>query len=61
MYDHAEDWSFEWDDGNESELAKHGIRPHEAEEIFLNVPRWRRDKKSSQMSVASCFNTIDKR
>jgi hypothetical protein len=40
VYDQAESWSFEWD-------ARHGIRPHEAEEIFLNGPRWRRDKNSA--------------
>ena len=46
-YDQVEEWSFEWDEGNESELAGHHIEPYEAEEIFLNGPVWRRDKKDA--------------
>ena len=29
---HAE--AFEWDDGNESELAAHGVTPVEVEDMF---------------------------
>jgi hypothetical protein len=35
---------FEWDEANESELAAHQIRPWEVEEVFLNSPRWSRNK-----------------
>jgi uncharacterized protein len=31
---------FEWDEHNEDHLAKHGIMPWEAEEVFLNDPVW---------------------
>jgi len=37
---------FEWDDGNERELAAHGIAPWEVEEVFLNGSAWGRNKKA---------------
>jgi uncharacterized DUF497 family protein len=39
----AED--FDWDEGNEAELARHGVTQAEAEEAFLNTPVWYRNKK----------------
>jgi uncharacterized DUF497 family protein len=36
---------FEWDDGNESELARHQITFWEVEEVFLNNPIWAPNKK----------------
>jgi hypothetical protein len=36
---------FEWNDGNESELWGHRIEPWEVEEVFLNDPVWRRNKR----------------
>ena len=51
LYDQLEDWSFEWDDGNERELAAHGIRPQEAKEVFLNGPTWRRDKTTRRATT----------
>jgi uncharacterized DUF497 family protein len=35
---HAE--AFEWDDGNESELAAHGVTPVEVEDMFAEGPVW---------------------
>ena len=35
---HAE--AIEWDEGNESELAAHGIRPAEVDELFEGGPKW---------------------
>jgi hypothetical protein len=35
----------EWDEANERELARHGIRPFEAEELFEEGPAWGRNKK----------------
>lgn len=29
---------FEWNDGNEGELARHGIRPFEVEQVWGNDP-----------------------
>jgi uncharacterized DUF497 family protein len=40
--EHAED--FEWDEGNESELAAHGISPIEVEDVFDNGPKWARNR-----------------
>jgi uncharacterized DUF497 family protein len=34
----AESW--EWDDGNEFELARHGISSEEVEQVFWNDPVW---------------------
>ena len=31
---------FEWDEGNEEELAGHGISPWEVEEVFWGGPKW---------------------
>ncbi len=36
---------FEIDDGNESELAAHGITATEAVQVLLNDPEWVRNKK----------------
>jgi uncharacterized DUF497 family protein len=36
---------FVWDNGNESELARHGIRPEEVEEVFDNHPTWAINKR----------------
>lgn len=43
--DDAETWSFDWDHGNVDELGAHGVLPYEAEQVFLNGPRWFRNKK----------------
>lgn len=38
---------FEWDEGNALHLELgHGIKPQEAEEVFVNKPIYRRTKKS---------------
>lgn len=37
---------FEWDDRNESELARHGIVPDEAEQVFDNHPTWIPNKRN---------------
>jgi len=37
---------FEWDDGNEEELARHHVKAMEVEQVFANDPRWARNKKS---------------
>ena len=38
--------AFEWDDGNELHLAlKHGIEPHEAEEVFAGKPLIRKTRR----------------
>jgi uncharacterized DUF497 family protein len=39
----AEAW--EWDEGNESELANHGVRPAEVEAVFTNGPKWARNRR----------------
>lgn len=31
---------WDWDDGNERELAAHGITPFEVEQVFSNDPVW---------------------
>ena len=37
---------FEWDDGNALHLALgHGIEPEEAEEVFADLPLYRRTKR----------------
>lgn len=41
----AEASEFQWDEGNESELARHGIRPEEVEEVFDNHPVWTPNKR----------------
>ncbi len=41
---HAEAW--EWDEGNEAELAGHSIAPVEVEEVFANDPAWARNRKN---------------
>lgn len=40
----AELWS--WDEGNESELAAHGISPWEVEEVFGEGPKWAPNKRN---------------
>ena len=40
---HAEEW--EWDEGNETELWRHGVVPREIEEVFANGPRWARNRR----------------
>ncbi len=37
---------FEWDEENEEKLARHGIRPEEVEQVFLNGPAWVPNKKN---------------
>jgi uncharacterized DUF497 family protein len=38
---------FEWDEGNALHLELgHGIKPQEAEEVFVNKPIYRRTKKA---------------
>ena len=39
------DWTFSWNDGNESELHYHGVQPEEAEQVFMNSPTWCPNKK----------------
>jgi uncharacterized DUF497 family protein len=36
---------FEWDEGNRRELAAHGIKEWEAEQVFLNDPEWPKNKR----------------
>jgi uncharacterized DUF497 family protein len=36
---------FEWDEGNESELARHHITPIEIEQVFDNEPTWTANKR----------------
>ena len=36
---------FEWDEGNASELARHGIVPEEVEEVLDNHPAWTPNKR----------------
>jgi uncharacterized DUF497 family protein len=38
---------FDWDGNNEGELetSQHPVKPWEAEEVFLNGPRWSRNKR----------------
>ena len=38
--------AFEWDDGNESELARHLITPEEVEQVFDNQPAWASNKRN---------------
>jgi uncharacterized DUF497 family protein len=38
--------SFEWDEGNESELARHHIAPEEVEQLFDNDPVWAANKRN---------------
>ena len=46
-YVHPADASeFEWDEGNESELARHRVRTEEVEEVFNNHPDWRPNKRN---------------
>jgi uncharacterized DUF497 family protein len=35
----------EWDEGNEGELARHGIRLDEILQVFLNRPAWAHNKR----------------
>jgi uncharacterized DUF497 family protein len=37
---------FEWDEGNYSEFARHGIRYREVEEVFDNHPVWTPNKRN---------------
>ncbi len=37
--------AWDWDDGNESELARHGIGTTEVEDVFLSDPRWVPNKR----------------
>jgi uncharacterized DUF497 family protein len=37
---------FEWDEGNQSELAAHNIYEYEAEQVFYNGPVWPKNRKS---------------
>ena len=37
---------FEWDDGNEHELAAHGVKPDEVEQVFDNHPTWVPNKRN---------------
>ena len=37
---------FEWDDGNEDELARHHVNAVEVEQVFGNEPRWFKNRKS---------------
>lgn len=36
---------FEWDEGNERELAAHRIRPEEVEEVYCDHPIFMRNKQ----------------
>ena len=36
----------EWDDGNQSELARHGVTPEEVEQVFDNQPTWIPNKRN---------------
>lgn len=38
--------AFEWDQGNESELARHRIFPEEVEQVFDNDPAWASNKRN---------------
>src|SRR5258708_36781778 len=40
--------SFDWNEGNETELetSEHPIAPWEAEEVFWNKPSWSRNKQA---------------
>lgn len=38
--------AFEWDQGNESELARHRIVPEEVEQVFDNDPAWASNKRN---------------
>ena len=40
MVDLSNVTGFEWDSGNETKNAKHGITCQQAEEIFSNAPLW---------------------
>ncbi len=40
MVDVSEVIGFEWDSGNETKNAKHGITCQHAEEVFSNTPLW---------------------
>ena len=35
---------FEWDDANEEHIARHGVKPSEAEEVFLGRPHIKRGR-----------------
>jgi len=37
--------AFEWDEGNESELAAHDINPEEVEDLFAQSPVWVPNKR----------------
>ena len=37
--------AFEWDEGNESELARHRITLQEVEEVFFNEPVWASNRR----------------
>jgi uncharacterized DUF497 family protein len=39
---------FAWDDENEEHLARHGITPEQAEQVFLNGPVWVRNKANQR-------------
>lgn len=46
MYDHPGGFlDVEFDEGNESELAAHGITALEAWQVLANEPTWARNKK----------------
>lgn len=38
--------AFEWDEGNESELARHHITPEEVQQVFDNDPAWASNKRN---------------
>lgn len=37
--------AFEWDDGNERELAAHAVSPSEVEDLFEQGPTWLPNKR----------------
>ena len=39
--------AFEWDDANESELARHRIGPSEVEQVFSSDPLFVRNKRNA--------------
>jgi uncharacterized DUF497 family protein len=45
MEDRSEAEGFEWDEGNESELARHHITPSEVEQVFDNNPAWAANRR----------------
>jgi len=48
--------SFKWDSKNEEHIALHNVFPEEVEEIFINLPFYRKTKDGKYLAYGKTFN-----